>query len=55
LRLHEKKLADILATSDETKAGYFKEHNGLMSELESLNNQFIEHQEGLFSLIEKAL
>jgi hypothetical protein len=55
LRLHEKKLADMLATSDESKTEYFKEHDGLMSELEALNNQIIQFKDGLFSLIEKAL
>lgn len=55
LRLHEKKLAEMLETRDETKTEYFKEHDGLMAELESLNNHFLQLKEELFSFIEKVM
>lgn len=55
LRLHEKKLAEMLESLDETKTEYFKEHDGLMSELEALNAQFIKHKEELFKFIETAM
>ena len=32
LRLHEKKLSEMLQSHDETKMEYFKEHNHLMNE-----------------------
>jgi hypothetical protein len=55
LRLHEKKLAEMLESKDETKIEYFKEHDGLMNELESLNTQFNHNKEELFSFIEKIM
>ncbi|MEO5603716.1 MAG: hypothetical protein ABIR06_22540 [Cyclobacteriaceae bacterium] len=55
LRLHEKKLAEMLESRDETKTEYFKEHDGLMNELESLNTQFTQYKEDLFSFIEKVM
>jgi hypothetical protein len=55
LRLHEKKLAEMLESRDETKTEYFKEHDGLMSELEALNSQFNQNKEELFSFIEKVM
>lgn len=55
LRLHEKKLAEMLETKDETKTEYFTEHEGLMNELEALNTQFIQNKTDLFSFIEKVM
>jgi hypothetical protein len=55
LRLHEKKLAVMLETKDETKIEYFKEHEDLMSELESANTQLSQYKEDLFSFIEKVM
>jgi len=55
LRLHEKKLAEMLETKDETKVEYFKEHDGLMNELEATNTQFTQNKEELFSFIESAM
>lgn len=55
LRLHEKKLAEMLETRDETKTEYFTEHGGLMNELEAFNTQFIQNKANLFSFIEKVM
>lgn len=55
LRLHEKKLAEMLESRDETKTEYFKEHGGLMNELEALNTQFVQYKEELFEFIEKVM
>lgn len=55
LRLHEKKLADMLETKDELKTAYIKEHMDLMSELQSANDQFRNYKEELFSLVEKVI
>ncbi|HEY0654403.1 MAG TPA: hypothetical protein VGD65_14785 [Chryseosolibacter sp.] len=55
LRNHERKLADMLETRDETKTEYFKEHAGLMKELESANVQLNQYKEELFSFIEKVM
>jgi hypothetical protein len=52
LRAHEHKLAEMLESRDETKIEYFKEHEGLMNELEAMNTQFIRNKEELFSFIE---
>lgn len=55
LRLHEKKLAEMLETKDESQTTYFKEHDTLMNELKSFNDRFIEYKEELFNFIEKVL
>jgi hypothetical protein len=55
LRLHEKKLADILERHDETGTAYFQEHEALISEVESLSAQLGQYKEELFSFIEKAM
>ncbi|MBT1690737.1 hypothetical protein [Dawidia soli] len=52
LRLHEKKLAEMLETKDETKVEYFKEHEGLMNELQALSDQFAQNKSALYSFIE---
>lgn len=55
LRLHEKRLAEILETKNESDVEYFKEHADLMSELESANTQLSTTKEELFSFIEKTI
>lgn len=45
LRLHEKKLAGMLESRNESKVDYFMEHDSLLSELESANAQLIEYKE----------
>jgi hypothetical protein len=55
LRLHEKKLAGALLTQDEMKVGYFKEHDDLMNELESVKRQLIEYKSALSIFIERAM
>lgn len=55
LHLHEKRLAQMLAYRDETKTEYFKEHDSLMEELESLHNQFMQNKEDLFSFLLMAI
>ena len=55
LRLHEKNLAEMLAAKNEANLGYSKEHDGVMSELESFNASFLEFKEDLFDFIEKVM
>lgn len=55
LRLHEKKLAEMLHSQNELNTGYFKEHDALMGELETLSAQFAEYKEEVFAFIEKAI
>jgi hypothetical protein len=55
LRKHEKALAEMFESRDETKTQYITAHEGLMNELESLNKQFIQNKEELFSFIEKVM
>lgn len=55
LRLHEKKLAEMLESRDETKTEYFKEHDELMNSLESLHAQFLQIKEELFEFMEKVM
>ncbi|SRR5690606_10078414 len=55
LRLHEKKLAEMLETVDETNTEYFREHDGLMNEVHALNEQFLAYKEEFYSFIEKLM
>lgn len=55
IRVHEKKLAEMLESRDETKTEYFKEHDTLMNELEALDAQFLEYKEEFFAFIEQAM
>ena len=55
LREHENRLADMLKTKDESKTEYFKEHDGIMQELEAFNIRFMEYKEELFEFIEKVM
>ena len=55
LRDHENRLADTLKTKNETKTEYFKEHDGLMQELEAFSKSFGEYKEEFFEFIETKL
>jgi hypothetical protein len=55
LRLHEKKLADMLESKDELKTAYIQEHQALMNELQAANDQFRNYKDELFTLIEKIM
>lgn len=55
LRNHEKRLADMLETRNESRVEYFKEHAELMGELEAFNKSLIEYKEDFFYFIEKVL
>jgi len=55
LRQHEKNLAEMLESRDETKIDYIKEHEGLMNELEALSKQFTQNKEELYSFIETVM
>jgi hypothetical protein len=55
LRLHEKKLAEMLELKDELNTGYFKEHTDLMHELESFDKHAKDFKESLFNFIEKVM
>lgn len=55
LRLHEKRLAEMLESRDESRTEYFKEHEALMAELESMNIQFTDYKDELFAFIEKVM
>lgn len=55
LRLHEKKLAEMFETRDETQVSYYKEHDDLMTQLDSLNTQMVQYKEELFLFLGKVL
>lgn len=55
LRLHEKKLAEMFDTRDETQVSYYQEHDELMNQLESLNSQLIQYKGELFSFLGKVI
>ncbi|HEY9009351.1 MAG TPA: hypothetical protein VIM75_24610 [Ohtaekwangia sp.] len=55
LRNHEKLLGEALQENDETKTGYFKEHDHLMNEMESVRDQFIQYKEEFFGFIERVI
>jgi hypothetical protein len=55
LRLHEKRLAEMLEKKNESDTEYFKEHAELMAELEATGTQFSTNKEELFSFIERAM
>jgi hypothetical protein len=52
LRLHEKNLAELLESRDETKIQYLRDHEVLMNELEAFEKEFIKNKVQLFSYIE---
>jgi hypothetical protein len=51
LRIHERKLADMLEFKDETSISYFKEHDTLMDEMESAYHQFMTYKKELFEFV----
>lgn len=55
LRLHEKHLASMLETKNESNTEYFKEHAELMNELESANTQLTQYKEELYNFVEKVM
>jgi hypothetical protein len=55
LRLHEKELAQLLESKDESRTQYFKEHDALMNELESFQQQLLQYKDELFQFIEKVM
>jgi hypothetical protein len=55
LRQHERDLANMLGKHDETNVKYIKEHEDLMAEMDSLNNQLSLYKEEFFSFIERAI
>jgi hypothetical protein len=55
LRNHEKHLAEMLEQKNEADTRYFKEHDGLMSEMEALNNQLNIYKEEFFLFLEPVL
>ncbi len=55
IRVHEKNLAEMLESGDETKTEYFKEHDALMNELEALHEQFLQYKEEFFAFIEQVM
>jgi len=55
IRVHEKKLAEMLESRDESKTEYLKEHDLLMSELEALDTQFLQYKGEFFAFAEEAM
>jgi hypothetical protein len=55
LRSHEKNLAEMLLSLDETKMQYFKEHDELVNALESLRTQLNNYKTDLYAFIEKGM
>lgn len=55
LRHHEKNLAKMLETKNESDVAYFKEHKDLMNEMDATNTQFSANKEEIFAFIERAM
>jgi hypothetical protein len=55
LREHESRLAHTLKELKESDTTYFKEHSGIMEELESFLNAFAEFKQTFFGFIESSL
>jgi len=55
LRKHESNLAHMLQSKNESDTVYFKEHQGLMIELQSFSDTFRSYRYELFDFIEKVL
>lgn len=53
LRDHEKKLATMLSERKESEVSYFKEHSGLMEEVQSFAETFSGFKHDLFNFIER--
>jgi hypothetical protein len=55
LRQHEKHLAEMLHNKDEADTQYFKEHQTLMNDLDSIDRQLNEYKEEFYIFIETAM
>lgn len=55
LRVHEKRLANMLESHDESDIRYFKEHDQLMTDMEAVSKQLNIYKEEFFTFIEKAM
>lgn len=55
LRRHELKLARMLESMNESDVEYYREHDILMNEMESLERQFSEYKIQFFTFIEKVV
>jgi len=54
LRDHESKLAKMLESKDETDTQYYKEHDGIMDQLEIFSNIFKQFRTEFFEFCRKA-
>lgn len=52
IRDHEKRLATMLQSENESDTQYFKEHQGLMNELQAVDSSFNEMKGELYAFIE---
>lgn len=52
LRLHEKKLAQLVISQNEQSSEYFAEHDQIMNEAEALNGQIITYRDEIYKLVE---
>ena len=55
LREHESKLARMLQQENESDTEYYKEHNGLMEELNSFQRVYLEFKHTFYEFIEKGI
>ncbi len=55
LRKHESNLARMLQQKNESDTAYFKEHQGLMIELQSFSESFQSYRHEFFDFIEQVL
>ena len=53
LRDHERTLAHMLQKGDETDTEYYKEHDGIMEELNSFQRVYLEFKHTFYEFIEK--
>jgi len=53
LRLHEKKLAQLVIAQNEQSSEYFAEHDQIMNEAEALNGQINTYRGEIYTLVEK--
>lgn len=55
LREHESKLAHMLQRQNESDTEYYKEHNGIMEELESFQRVYLEFKHSFYEFIETGM
>jgi len=55
LREHENTLAATLQKSSEQNTQYFKEHSGIMEELEAFQNAFVGFKHQFYEFVEKTM